>query len=87
MLTAGRCRADTCRAAIVFVKTEASGGTKSMPLDVEPDAEHGNVVLGDNGRAVVYANAEAVPADVPANRRFLSHFATCPARAEHRRSR
>lgn len=82
VLTAGKCR--SCQAGIVFVRTAASGGVKSMPLDVEP-ADDGNVVLNQQGHAVVYANAEAVPAD--AGRRFFSHFATCPNRAEHRRSK
>lgn len=81
VLTAGKCR--SCDASIVWVKTAASDGAKSMPMDARP-APDGNVWLNDQGRAVVAANHGGVPAG---KRAFLSHFATCPNRAEHRRSK
>jgi hypothetical protein len=81
VLTAGKCR--SCQAPVVFVRTAASGGAKSMPLDVEP-TDAGNVWLNEKGQAVVVGAATPAPDGA---RMFLSHFATCPNRAEHRRSK
>lgn len=81
VLTAGKCR--SCDAGIVWVKTDASDGAKSMPLDAKPVPD-GNVWLNDQGRAVVVSAARPAPAGA---RLFFSHFATCPHGPSHRRSK
>jgi hypothetical protein len=53
-LTQGPCRA--CGAPMWWVKTEAGN---NMPLDLEPDHEHGNVVLhASDNRALVLASSK-----------------------------
>ena len=72
----------TCNAEIVWARMVASG--KANPLDRKPVA-NGNVVLlrrdGDHLVGEVRPTDEP-PSDVP---RYVSHFATCPQRKQHRR--
>lgn len=53
-----------------------------MPLDAQP-VLRGNVVLDDQGRAVVLSSLDLsnLPADVD---RYRSHFASCPNSKGHR---
>jgi hypothetical protein len=82
MAETAKCR--SCGAAIRWVVVAGSG--KRMPLDAEP-SERGNVRVAGNGEAhildAVFA-ADARSAGVPL---FLSHFATCPEAAQHRRGK
>jgi hypothetical protein len=85
VLTSAKCR--SCEAPVVFVKTAASDGNKSMPLDPEASPD-GNVVVDPiTGRARVFKDAAAIPAELAERPRHFSHFATCPNSREHRRSR
>jgi hypothetical protein len=85
VLTAAKCR--SCQAPVVFVKTEASGGTKVMPLDPEVSDDGNVVVMPDTGRARVFKDAAAIPAELAGRPRHFSHFATCPEGPAHRRSK
>lgn len=77
-----RCR--SCNAEIRWAKTAAG---KRMPLDLEPSPT-GNVQLGLVGGeeiAIVVGPADAVAAQASGEQLYLSHFATCPNAAQHRR--
>jgi hypothetical protein len=72
----------TCRAPIVWARMVNSG--KANPLDSVP-VPHGNVVLLRRDGQVLIGEARPPnepPSDVP---RYVSHFATCPQRKQHRR--
>lgn len=77
----GQCR--SCGAAIRWVRM--AGSHKVMPLDAEP-VEHGNVRLDALGLAHVHGGG---PLDKPPGFGpwYVSHFATCPHAAQHRRQR
>lgn len=75
MSDSGRCR--SCAAPIIWARTEKG---KAMPLDAEPD-QRGNCWFDDGGKMRVGG------ADRPDRLRYLSHFATCPQAATHRRPR
>lgn len=67
-----------CGAPIEWVKTEASHGAKSMPLDAEPNDE-GNVELvwsavRGQREARVHGQAPLVQPEVL----YMPHFVTCP---------
>jgi len=66
----------TCGATIVWSRTE---NNKNIPLNPEP-VEGGNIILECNG-----ALARVVKPD--GARRYISHYATCPQAAQHRRPR
>lgn len=72
----------SCGAAIVWCKT-ANG--KTMPVDAEP-ADSGNVRVAD-GIATVLGALEVHAARAAGEALRLSHFASCPQAAEHRRTR
>jgi hypothetical protein len=68
----------SCGAPIRWAKT-VSG--KSMPVDVEP-AANGNVVFLDDKTVIVSGPRARIEGD---ERRYTSHFATCPQASQHRR--
>lgn len=70
----GKCR--SCGAAIRWVQMAKSG--KKNPLDVLP-AEKGNVAIGGDGLGYVVSNDDRTPP------LYVSHFATCPGAASHRK--
>lgn len=76
-------RCQSCRAPIVWAKTEAG---KPIPLDPDPVPD-GNLALAswETGQAprVRYLRKGDDPPD-PMVRR-VAHFATCPAAKRHRR--
>lgn len=90
----------SCGRPILWAVVEASG--RRMPVDVEPVAG-GNVFLsrivdeiGESRDGVVHVRvardvllATIIPAgeDVADRDRYVSHFATCPYAAQHRRPR
>jgi hypothetical protein len=51
---------------------------KKNPLDVLP-AEKGNVAIGGDGLGYVVSNDDRTPP------LYVSHFATCPGAASHRK--
>jgi len=73
--TTTKCR--SCGAAIIWAKT---AGGSSVPLDAEP-VPNGNIVLRSDGIAVYLKAADARPTGGC----FVSHFATCPNAAQHRK--
>lgn len=83
----GTCK--SCGARIVWVKMLATG--KAMPCDdpgvliVEGPGK--GTYIGDDGRAI--HGRPAGPEDANAQRMIgrVSHFATCPQAAEHRRAK
>jgi hypothetical protein len=70
-----RCR--SCGAEILWARTTSG---KPMPLDREPSA-NGNVLLRD-GVAQVLGPLDVAVTGEPL---YLSHFATCPSAASHRK--
>lgn len=85
----GKC--SSCRAPVLWVVTKAG---KRMPLDPEPDAEAGNVLVCNGvdaelydtirGRAVVLRDAAAIAERGVGTPLYVSHFATCPNARQHR---
>ena len=70
-MSTGTCR--SCGANILWVETKAG---KLMPIDQEP-VLNGNLDVKDG--VAIYVKAE------PSVARFVSHFASCPNRDQHRR--
>lgn len=72
-----------CGAPVFWARTEATGNL--MPLDWLA-SERGNIVINDDGRAVVIKgdlfDDKAILGD-----RYKSHFATCPNASKHRRKK
>lgn len=78
-----RCR--SCNALIRWARTTAG---KAMPLDPEPDLEHGNILLclvGGEEIATVLTGNELASSRARRDPLYFAHFATCPHAAEHRR--
>ncbi len=71
---------NSCQARVMWIKTAATG--KPMPLDAEPNP-NGSIVIRDGLAHVLKTGALLVPGE----RRFTSHFATCPNAAGHRKRR
>lgn len=69
----------TCRKQVVIARSEKSG--KPIPLEPEPHAELGNILVDGHGRAHVFANAEKAEAardehpDLEMSERYVSHYA------------
>lgn len=72
----GTCR--SCGAAIRWVQMAKSG--KKSPLDVHP-ADKGNVAIGEDGLGYTVTGEGRTPP------LYLSHFATCPGAASHRKAK
>lgn len=77
----------SCGAPIIWIKTAAG---KSMPCDAEPLPYRAS----QNGAAIVVTpNGETLKADIEDTPEkatgigYISHFATCPNAALHRRRR
>jgi len=68
----------SCGARIRWVFTDKG---HRMPLDPEPDPT-GNIVIREDGDAHVITKDDVIP---PQAERWISHFATCPEAARHRR--
>jgi hypothetical protein len=81
--TATECR--SCQALIVWAK---SANGKSMPMDVEPDAE-GQFFLFRKEDCIdavhqTERSTRAEGARQRGDKKYTCHFATCPNAAEHR---
>lgn len=70
----------SCGAHIIWAKTIKG---HSIPLDSLPSSL-GNVVLSEEGVALVYAGPAGIAPRYQDEPRYLSHFATCPNADEHR---
>jgi len=78
----GRCR--SCKAPIIWVKTEKG---LRMPVDPEP-VSNGNLLLRQRLYHIplaLYISKANKPS--PEEKRYVSHFATCPEAEKHRRVR
>lgn len=73
----------SCKAAIVWAETVAGN---RMPLDAGPNPDGNVIAVGHTGEHMVVkvGTAEELAA-TPADRRYLSHFATCTHPDRHRR--
>lgn len=81
MPNATPCR--SCGAKIIWTETEATG--KKMPIDYAEDAEKGNIVILDNGKARVLGGDALTEAQDERLKLHTSHFATCPNAKSHRK--
>lgn len=84
----------SCGAEILFFKGEKSG--RPHPVDKEPNPK-GSIQLVDNGKGETVARfckplsadddgVALAPDDNPGRGvRYISHFATCPNAAQHRK--
>lgn len=70
----------SCRAAIIWFKTPRG---KAMCVDATPHPD-GNVVIRD-GLAVVLTLAELAEDPSVGQRRFMTHWATCPNSKSHKK--
>ena len=80
-------RCKSCQAEIIW-RTTTTG--KSMPLDILPSPERGNVKIGVvNGEvtAIVLGAEDAAAARSNGDVLYVSHFATCPGADAHRKSK
>lgn len=71
----------SCGASIIWAKG-ANG--KANPLDAEPSPK-GNIRLTDDGMLTYLTNEAAALARAKGDELRLSHFATCPNAATHRK--
>lgn len=77
-----RCR--TCKAPVRWARMARSG--KPHPLDADP-SPRGNMRLCGNGHAELLTGSELLEARAAGTSLFLSHFASCPDRADWRAQR
>lgn len=73
----------SCGAPIRWARTVGAG--KSMPLDAEPSADGNVQLVGPHEAAVVLAGLDLYAAQQAGVPLYVSHFATCPHAANHRR--
>jgi hypothetical protein len=71
----------SCGATINWAKT-----IKGRPIPLDPDpSPQGNVILSEEGTALVYRDPSAVAPRYANEPHYLSHFATCPNADTHRK--
>lgn len=70
-----------CKAAIFWASTEKTG--RAMPIDLEPVA-NGNLVVSLSTTSHFVARY-LKKNEATTDRRYVSHFATCPAAAKFRK--
>jgi len=71
----------SCGAEITWARTIKG---HPIPLDPKP-ASTGNILLSDEGTALVYHNPDSIAPGRRHEPRYLSHFVTCPQADEHRK--
>jgi hypothetical protein len=71
----------SCGAAITWAKTIKG---RPIPLDARP-SPRGNVIISEEGVALVYRDSSAIAPRYADEPRYLSHFATCPNADTHRK--
>jgi len=74
---------ETCKSCGATIKWAVTTKNKRMPIDLEPHPK-GNIQLQDQGKwhpplAVVHS------VRAPGIEYYISHFATCPSAAQHKR--
>jgi hypothetical protein len=75
-----QCR--SCKADVLWVQWRRSG--KRMPIDLEPD-QLGTVVVSHNAAENLLIADKFDDSLHAGRRRFVSHFASCPAADQHRK--
>lgn len=75
--------AATCKSCGAPVRWAKTIKGRPIPLDPIP-APNGNVIISEEGTALVYAGPAGIAARYQDEPRYLSHFATCPNADEHR---
>lgn len=73
-MNSGNC--SSCKRSVFWVVMAKSG--KRMPVDIAP-AANGTIVIGADGMGYIDRNAGRA--------KFVSHFASCPNAAKHRRGK
>lgn len=78
----------TCRACPAEIRMVRLDTGRWNPLNPEPDAERGNVILEGNEATIgrVLGTEEAVARRLAGEPLYLSHFATCPKRDKFRKA-
>jgi hypothetical protein len=76
-----RSRCGSCQAPVIGALT-VNG--KFMPVDVEPVSDGNLILIATDPIPHVTVIKAGQTVDVP---RYVSHFATCPHAAQHRRKR
>ena len=78
-------RCKSCGAEIIWIKTPAG---KAMPCNPEPivywKTKGGNIKIVTPNGEVVSAETSGIPG-TESGIGYISHFATCPAAAKHRK--
>lgn len=72
----------SCKAPIRWKEIGDAG--KQHPVDVRP-APNGNILIQDDGTARIVSRPELDTLRASRVPLFLSHFATCPNAAQHRK--
>lgn len=73
----------SCHAPVRWVVMAKTG--RRNPLNEEPDGQHGNVVIDDDGRGHTLKVDDVERARAAGEELYLSHFATCPQRKDWRK--
>lgn len=73
----------SCHAKMFWARSASTD--RPIPIDAEPAPDRGNVYLDDQGRAVAFDRRDGVPQDALGRPLYVSHFATCPDAARHRK--
>jgi hypothetical protein len=71
----------SCGAPLIWAKTIKG---HSLPLDAQPSPK-GNVIVTEDGTAMVYRDPSAIAPRYANEPRYVSHFATCPNAETHRK--
>ena len=75
----------SCHASIIFATHPRTG--RAMPINADPDPIQGNILLDfETGDHQVLCPEAAHLARAEGAKLHLSHFATCPNRAQHRKT-
>jgi hypothetical protein len=78
----------TCRSCGAEIRWERTAAGKAIPLDPAPVSE-GNIDVvwtGGSEVAAVLGPDDALAAQAAGHRLYLTHFATCPNAATHRKT-
>lgn len=75
----------TCGRSIIWCITTTREG--KMPVDPQPLETGGNIVLRDTGGPAPLAVVLTVAKQFGRRNLYVSHFATCPHAARHRRAK
>lgn len=75
-----RAKCRSCQADIIWIR---SSNNNLMPLDAQPNPE-GNIVIKDG---VAHVMKGDLFEEMLEGERYMTHFATCPNSAKHRKKK